>query len=71
MYTIQKGVPISRPTLEVGSRRKYPFDRMEVGDSIVVDHERARVAAHQHAKKTNKKFTMRKEGNHYRIWRIQ
>lgn len=63
---IEKNVPL--PT-------KYPWEDLEVGDSVLIDEERvynnARYSAYYHGKKTNKKFICRKEGTGGRVWRVE
>lgn len=53
--------------------RKYPFDRMEVGQSFYVFPEPGTtpsIAAYQYARRHGKKFSCRREGDGVRIWRI-
>jgi hypothetical protein len=64
---VEKNVPI--PT-------RYPFDKMDVGDSFIVSPEIARstvtVAAGRYGEKHNMKFTVRKyKDGAYRCWRIE
>lgn len=66
---IEKGVPI--PT---GSRIDWPFDQMEVGDSLEIPADigprRAKNAASSYERTHNWKFAIRKTGeNTWRLWR--
>lgn len=68
---IEKNVPL-RDRLR-GGPRKYPFDRMEVGDSVVICTENAisaKVCANQYGKRAGKQFATRVEGEGIRVWRI-
>ena len=63
---IEKGILIPKKP------NKYPFDKMEIGDSFFVDEKR--INLYQHARKyknENKKFafTIKEEGTGVRIWR--
>ena len=67
MITIEKDVP-----MPVGSDGlKYPFARMEVGDSFA-NKTRCYASAHAYSKKfqPTAKFTEKAEGDGFRIWRI-
>lgn len=69
---IEKNIPIPRPNAERG---KYPFHKMEIGDSFVVpiDSRGAVVAAGNcYKKKHGMRFTTRRTecGQFVRIWRI-
>jgi len=61
----------------MGRPEKYPFSKLEVGDSILFDPEpagslsRPAAAARTRAMRTDMKFTCRKEGTGVRIWRIK
>lgn len=77
---IDKGVPIPKPRLGSGGRpEKYPWMRMEVGDSFYVaaggrtlDAAQAGVSglAIGAAKRLGRKYTTRREGAGVRVWRI-
>lgn len=58
-----------------GHNRKYPFDEMEIGDSIFVEDQFANGlagdAAHQYGRKHGVKFTGRSFREGVRIWRIK
>lgn len=51
----------------------YPFDKMDVGDSIFVDGQtsagNAAMQARTHGYRKGLKFSARKEGSGVRIWR--
>lgn len=57
-----------------GREPKYPFQKMNVGDSFVLDqqsnHASARVCAIQYAARSGKRFATRTIDNGLRIWRI-
>lgn len=68
-YKIESNIQI--PVGYKGCGRKYPFDKLEIGQSIYFEGERASVqnAAFAYGKFNNKKFCTRKEGNGFRVWR--
>jgi len=69
-YVIEKGVPI--PTTAT-ARAKYPFPKMEVGDSFLIATElqnRVAQAAFHYGKRNNVKLTLRKVADGVRVWRI-
>lgn len=69
MHKIEKNVPI--PPKE--NLRKYPVYEMEVGDSFFVpDTETQRVSRRiqKFQQRTKARFSVRKEGNGARVWRI-
>ena len=55
--------------LPIPEGRNHPFKSMAVGDSVLVD-EKARVYAHRYGHSSGKKFTTRKEGDAFRVWRV-
>ena len=68
MYQVEKGVPVP----EVSS--KYPFKQMDVGDSFVFELDKKKqvsAAANHYAKKTGFGFTIREDGDGFRIWRVK
>jgi len=76
---IEKGIPIPHKAGSTGRPAKYDFDKMEVGDSVLVDGFLATTqfckaygAAKKLQKRTGKKFSGRTqpEGK-VRIWRIE
>ncbi len=64
---IEKNIPI--PPKKHGKERTSPVWNMEIGDSYFTDgrnkNEYARVA-----NANGWKFTVRKEGDGYRVWRV-
>lgn len=72
MITIYKHIPI--PDLKYGRRYKYPFNEMEVGDSIYVplDQNRVYAAAYMYGKRKGLKFrTQSLVTGGTMIWRIK
>lgn len=78
---IDKGVPLPRPS-RGGRQKKYPFDAMQVGDSLFMPADPQRVeivrtivflCAKRYAKKhaPRWRFTSRKVEGGIRIWRIE
>lgn len=72
MVRIEKGVPL--PT----NKSKYPFAKMEIGDSFVVNEttpSRTSTYAHYAGKRLGMKFTVRtveEEGRKViRVWRVK
>lgn len=73
-YKIETNVPL--PT---GKRAKYPFSKLEVGESIILDkdytrekHSKYNSAANNYGKRWGKKFIVRKtEEGHTRVWRTK
>lgn len=74
---IEKGIDI--PEKKVGKKRKYPFDKMEVGDSFLYDKEKysrkvlnkLNTCARVYGKSRDVKFSFRKQGDFLRCWRIK
>lgn len=76
MYEIEKGVPIPELTRRGKSGSKYPFAKMEVGDSFFIDTESSEITfkgfrptVYRYAKILNCKFTIRKVDGRFRVWR--
>ena len=75
MFEIVKSIKIPE---NIG-RSKYPLCEMNVGDSFRIEDwhtaQKVHVSACYHEKYVNKtkgwKFTVRKEADHYRCWRIK
>ena len=68
---IDKDVPIPS---NGDTYSKYPFPRMEVGDSFQLEDriEQCRSAAFKWGKNNNAKFSVKKIGeNLYRCWRVE
>jgi hypothetical protein len=73
-YVIESGIPMPSPVSGPGVR-KYPFDRLEVGQSFYLsgkekDFSTLRNAAFQHARRYGKKFITRRVDGGARCWRI-
>jgi hypothetical protein len=71
---IEKNIPI--PGIRGGAlTRKYPFNEMEVGDSIFVEKRKGLYnpgnAAGNYGKTHGMKFSVRKVEGGFRIWRIK
>lgn len=71
MFTIEKDVPVPVG----GTRRKYPFPDMEVGDSFFIADplrvQSLRFAASYWGKRHGTQFSVRREGTGCRCWRIK
>jgi hypothetical protein len=69
-FVIDHNVPI--PPARKGPEVKFPFALLGIGDSFFVPGERNNVsnAAHQYAKRHGVKFTVRKQGDGIRVWRV-
>lgn len=72
-YTIEKGIPVPK-------KRKYPFDKMEVGDSFLIKHDgttnfRTAIGGHitAHVRRNpGTKFTSRNtDDGDVRVWRLK
>lgn len=74
---IEKGVELPKKQGGSGRTCKYPFIRMDMGDSFQFecgesDYTRIRAAAYSEQLRSGTKFTFRKIGeNSYRCWRIK
>ncbi len=71
---IEKGMPIP----EKGNKEsKYPFNELEIGDSVVVcdysaeNMRKINSILYYYTSKSDKKFTQRQEGDKIRVWRIK
>lgn len=71
MYVIEKDVPMPKlpSALRVKGSSKYPFARMEVGDSFF-SATNAQSAALRYGRSNNMRFSARKLEVGYRIWRV-
>jgi len=69
---IEKNVPAPKSTR--GRTSKYPWDKMQVNDSIAIDdpdqHHNARSSAAQYGARHNKKFVSKVVDGVMRIWRV-
>ena len=79
-YKFEKNIPI--PSGCLGSTKKYPFDEMEVGDSILWKRDPQHVSASQCKAATaargtgwrmGRKYVTKDAGDgvHVRIWRVE
>lgn len=68
---IDKNVPL--PAAGAGRHEKYPMSSMDVGDSFFSTERRGLLnAATQYQRITyGKRFTVRAEGNGFRVWRLK
>lgn len=73
MYKIEKGIPI--PT--VGTRRKFPFAEMKIGDSFFISQiegetNSVRSTACYYARRNpGYKFRVKRVEGGTRVWRVQ
>lgn len=79
---VEKGVPIPPirrgPVAEAGSRRRYPWDEMEIGDSFAVRPKKGQTHRElagalaalfsQRRRQYKELYTMRREGVGFRVW---
>jgi hypothetical protein len=78
---IEQGVPVPVPSRRVRGQSKYPFLKMEVGDSFFVASEPGRMLATQQAiraamrkglsLRSHLKFTTRRVEGGIRCWRME
>jgi len=75
-YKIEDGVPPPRRTGRGGGARSKlgeAIDALEVGQSFLVpneDEKRARAACSRRAQGTCRRFTVRREGKGFRVFRL-
>lgn len=63
-------IPASR---KLRGARIYPFDQMEIGDSVLIDRAKAgsaKASAIWYGNRTGKKFITRDSDQGRRIWRV-
>lgn len=65
--TIEKNIPL--PSGGKSGVRRWPFDEMEIGDSIFSTDERLQSAAHSWGQLKRRKFITRKIDGGCRVWR--
>jgi hypothetical protein len=65
-FKIEKGVPIPQPSM-----KRWPFDKMEIGDSFFSADKKVQSAAHSWAGINQAKMTVRKVEGGFRVWRIK
>lgn len=72
-YTIEKNIPM--PPKGSGRPLRYPFDKLEIGDSFVIptkDYNSVNAAARQYGKRCGMRFTFRKiDDATARVFRIE
>lgn len=66
---IESNVPFE----DNSKNRKYPWQDMRVGDSVLIDNNThsARCSAYSYGKRNSKEFRSRTEGSAIRIFRIK
>ena len=71
-FKIEKGIPIPEGK-GTGRKIKYPFNKMEVGDSILCDKRSVLSAGNSWARRNfpERKFKSQKEGDKTRLWRVK
>ena len=70
-FKIEKNVPIPE---RFGRCKRYPFEKMEVGDSFLApldQIESARQSSYYWARKHGRKYKTQRQENGFRIWRIE
>ena len=70
-FVVEKGVPLIPGKTESG-RGKYPFNKMEVGDSFLFTGKRSSIgsAACYAAMKFSSKYSIRTVKGGFRVWRV-
>jgi hypothetical protein len=71
LFEIEQGVPYDKPV-----NSSYPFHKMAVGDSFQFDGDskavqRIRSAANIYGKRNGMKFSVRKDNENFRVWRLE
>lgn len=72
-YIVEKNIPVTGSVRGRKADYDVMFAGMEVNDSVLVDRESVCAQAHGFSRRNadkNIKFTQRKVGNGWRIWRI-
>ena len=75
MYTIESNIPM--PASQRGAKEKYPFSKLEAGQSFLVAEEGTKLnnvrTACTYAQKRmeGRKFICRAEGSGVRVWRVE
>lgn len=71
-FVIEKDVPLPKQdarTGRAGNVLRYPWNLLEVGDSVVVPDESHRAVALNWAARNGRAFTSRKQRGGWRLWR--
>lgn len=66
---VEKGIPI--PKRRHGVRGKYPLEELEPGDSFWVKDEQDTNLCRVYARRHGIRMTRRREGDGFRIWRLE
>lgn len=71
MHKIDKNIPA--PEFKRGDRFKYPFHKMEVGDSVFFQttSQQPYRSAHMYGRRNSQRYVTKLEGNGRRIWRVE
>ena len=70
-FKIEKNIPMP-DHFGIGAGCKYPWNKMEVGDSIIAPNLGAARSGQQYGKRHGMKFSARKlSDGSYRTWRIE
>lgn len=67
---VEKGIPLPISF----QAQRYPFDKMDIGDSFFIEKveaQRLSAAASLYGKRNNMKFSVRSIDNGYRCWRVK
>lgn len=81
LYKIENNVPLTKKYRGI-ELSNYPWDKMKIGDSFVVEPGNRKTTSVQTQLATNARmwaaynkkavrFVTRKEGNNIRVWRVQ
>ena len=68
LITIDKNIPLPRRNHNRIGKSKYPFDKMEVGDSFFCEGKAAAMSVHLANKRGG--FTSRSVEGGTRVWRV-
>ena len=74
---IEKNIPIPAPHRGVNRPLKYPWDKLEIGDSVLIpaknksDKETIRTAATSYGRKRKMLFVSRTVEGGVRVWRTK
>lgn len=79
MFELEKGVPVPPRGAILRARGKYPFARMQVGDSFLVKEKRERLSTKMSSCAANWarandvpwKFVARMTPDGVRVWRVE
>ena len=73
-YEVEDHHPLPATAPQAGRREKYPWTKMEVGDSFLVSHDnaaRVKSSAAKAKKRTGRTFVVRKVEDGVRVWRYE